>query len=193
MTIQIFHTFVQLLAESVPLFLLGATAGALLEVWLKPEWVERWINRPHHSVFAATIIGAVLPGCAVSTIPLAQSLQRRGAPVGTLTAFIMIAPILSPHTIVLTATLLSFPMAIGRVVLAFVVSLVLGEILNALPLQQRTNSFLQKNPEGDPSRSADPVCCESDQNSSSVCDVNLVSGLRIRTPLSEQKRPPRFL
>jgi uncharacterized membrane protein YraQ (UPF0718 family) len=43
--------------------------------------------------------------------------------VGTLTAFIMIAPILSPHTILLTATLISVPMAVARVALSFVVSL----------------------------------------------------------------------
>ena len=65
-------------------------------------------------------------------MPLAQSLRRRGAALGTLTAFIMIAPILSPHTIFLTATLVSVPMAIGRVVLSLAVTLVLGAVLNAM-------------------------------------------------------------
>ena len=68
----------------------------------------------------------------MSTMPLAQSLRARGAAVGTLTAFIMIAPILSPHTIMLTATLVSLPMAIGRVVLSLSVSLALGALLNAM-------------------------------------------------------------
>lgn len=126
------HTFLHLLLEAVPLFLLGAVLGAALEAWLKPGWIERWIGSGHRSVAAAALAGAVLPGCAMSTMPLAQSLRHRGAALGTLTAFIMIAPILSPHTIFLTATLVSVPMAIGRVVLSLVVTLILGTVLNAM-------------------------------------------------------------
>jgi uncharacterized membrane protein YraQ (UPF0718 family) len=47
------------------------------------------------------------------------------------TAFIMVAPLLSPQTVILTATLLSVPMAIGRVALSLAVSLLLGALLNA--------------------------------------------------------------
>lgn len=128
----VLHTFLQLLLEAVPLFLLGAVLGAALEAWLKPGWIEGWIGSGHRSVMAAALAGALLPGCAMSTMPLAQSLRRRGAALGTLTAFIMIAPILSPHTIVLTATLVSVPMAIGRVVLSLAVTLLLGTVLNAM-------------------------------------------------------------
>jgi uncharacterized membrane protein YraQ (UPF0718 family) len=133
----VLHTFLQLLAEAVPLFLLGAVLGTALEAWLKPGWIERWIGSGHRSVAAAALAGAVLPGCAMSTMPLAQSLRRRGAALGTLTAFIMIAPILSPHTIFLTATLVSVPMAIGRVVLSLAVTLVLGTVLNAMEKRGR--------------------------------------------------------
>lgn len=128
---QILTTFLHLLLEAVPLFLIGAALGAAVEAWVKPQWIERWIGGGHRSVAAAALAGAVLPGCAMSTMPLAQSLRRRGAATGTLTAFIMIAPILSPHTILLTATLVSVPMAIARVVLSFIVSVALGAFLNA--------------------------------------------------------------
>jgi uncharacterized membrane protein YraQ (UPF0718 family) len=131
------HTFLHLLLEAVPLFLLGAVLGAGLEAWLKPGWIERWIGSGHRSVAAAALAGALLPGCAMSTMPLAQSLRRRGAALGTLTAFIMIAPILSPHTVFLTATLVSVPMAIGRVVLSLLVTLALGALLNAMERRGR--------------------------------------------------------
>lgn len=134
------HTFLHLLLEALPLFLLGAALGAGLEAWLKPGWIERWIGSGHRSIAAAALAGAVLPGCAMSTMPLAQSLRRRGAALGTLTAFIMIAPILSPHTIFLTATLVSVPMAIGRVVLSLVVTLILGTVLNAMEKRGRLAS-----------------------------------------------------
>jgi len=129
---QILRIFWHLLMEAVPLFLLGAIIGAALEAWLKPEWITRWVGEGHRSVATAALAGALLPGCAMSTMPLAHSLRQRGAAVGTLTAFIMIAPILSPHTILLTATLVSVPMAIGRVVLSLAVSFALGALLNAM-------------------------------------------------------------
>lgn len=133
----VLRTFLHLLLEAVPLFLLGAALGAALEAWLKPGWIEGWIGSGHRSVVAAALAGAVLPGCAMSTMPLAQSLRQRGAALGTLTAFIMIAPILSPHTIFLTATLVSVPMALGRVVLSLAVTLVLGTVLNAMEKRGR--------------------------------------------------------
>lgn len=131
------HSFAHLLLEAVPLFLLGAVLGAGLEAWLKPEWIERWVGSGHRSVASAALAGALLPGCAMSTMPLAQSLKRRGAALSTLTAFIMIAPILSPHTIFLTATLVSVPMAIGRVVLSLAVSFLLGTLLNVMEKRRR--------------------------------------------------------
>ena len=162
------HTFLHLLLEAVPLFLLGAALGAGLEAWLKPEWIERWVGSGHRSVAAAALAGAVLPGCAMSTMPLAQSLRRRGAALGTLTAFIMIAPILSPHTIFLTATLINVPMAIGRVVLSLVVTLVLGTLLNAMERRGHLAPVmnLTSGDHGEPgleciSRIGDDECCSA--------------------------------
>ena len=156
MTMIVLHTFLHLLLEAVPLFLLGTILGAGLEAWLKTEWIERWIGSGHRSVAAAALAGAVLPGCAMSTMPLAQSLRRRGAALGTLTAFIMIAPILSPHTIFLTATLVSVPMAIGRVVLSLAVTLVLGTVLNAMEKRGRL---------------APPVALNSNTTSDQCCNT----------------------
>ena len=182
--------------ESVPLFLLGAIIGAALEAWLKPEWVTRWIGGGHRSLAAAAVAGAVLPGCAMSTMPLAQSLRARGAAVGTLTAFIMIAPILSPHTIMLTATLVSLPMAIGRVVLSLSVSLALGALLNAM--QRRGGSTADPEVEaccstvggGDalPTSVADDDCCSADNDELANASswrrflAQLLANLRTLTP-----------
>lgn len=124
------HHFLHLLAESLPLFLLGAAIGAALEIWLPRDWVERWLSGGNSSVLLATSAGALLPGCAMSTMPLAASLRARGTPIGTVAAFIMIAPVLSPHTIVMTASLINLPMAVARVVLSFAVAWMLGTLLN---------------------------------------------------------------
>lgn len=127
------YQFFHLLSESVPLFLAGLAVGSALETWLPTRWIERWLNAGSGSVAVACLAGALLPGCAMSTVPVATSLRARGTRVGTVAAFLMIAPLLSPHTVVLTAALVSWPMAALRVALSFAVALGLGVLLNRLP------------------------------------------------------------
>jgi uncharacterized protein len=128
---QFLYHFLHLLKESLPLFFLGAAVGSALEIWMPRAWVDRWLAGGRSSVFLAACAGALLPGCAMSTMPLAKSLRRRGVAVGTIAAFIMIAPVLSPHTIALTAAIVSVPMAVARIILAFIVACALGLLLNA--------------------------------------------------------------
>ena len=155
------HHFLHLLAESLPLFLLGAAIGAAVEVWMPTGWVERWLVRGKGSVVLAATAGALLPGCAMSTMPLARALRLRGVPVGTVAAFIMIAPVLSPHTVVMTATLISLPMAAARVVLAFVAACALGFLLNAL----RTAGpvIVVEEEKSCCSAKKKPSCCDGDE------------------------------
>lgn len=128
----IINNFADLLRDAAPWFFVGAVLGAAAQVLVKPAWVLRWIRSERASVFHASVAGAVLPGCSLTTVPLAVSLKSQGARLGTLTAFIMISPLLSPETIVLTAAMLGGKMAIGRIVIPVVVSLALGLVLNAL-------------------------------------------------------------
>ncbi len=163
--LQALHTFLHLLGEALPLFLIGAAIGAAVEVWLPRAWVEKWIGGGHRSVLTATVAGALLPGCAMGTMPLAQSLRARGARLGTITAFIMIAPILSPHTIVMTATLVSVPMALGRIVLSVTISLLLGAFLNAMEGRGHRLFSFQKNvpqPLAPTGPACSPGCCSTE-------------------------------
>src|SRR4030095_13191347 len=102
----VFDNFIGLLADALPWFLDGAILGAALESFLPTAWALRWLGSSRASILHATFAGAVLPGCSMTTVPLAAALKARGAQLGTLTAFIMISPILSPETIILTAALL---------------------------------------------------------------------------------------
>lgn len=152
--------FLHLLAESVPLFLAGLAVGSVLETWLPTRWTERWITGGGGSVAVACLTGAVLPGCAMSTVPLASSLRARGIPVGTVAAFLMIAPLLSPHTIAMTATLVSWPMAVLRVVLSLAVAWGLGTLLNRLPAPA-----FRANPGPGAPPDAEPNCCGNETSS----------------------------
>ena len=97
----------------------------------------------------------------MTTVPLAAALKSRGARLGTLTAFIMISPILSPETIVLTAALLGMKFTIARIVFPVLVSLLLGLALNALQSRSIKNFQL---PAGSPAATdLKASCCAEDE------------------------------
>lgn len=123
--------WVGLLTDSLPWFLGGASLGAALEAWLPASWAMRWLSSPRASVLNATVAGAILPGCCMTTVPLAAALKRHGARLGTLTAFIMISPILSPETIILTAAMLGTKLTLARIILPVIATLAMGFALNA--------------------------------------------------------------
>lgn len=130
MLLTILTLFYSYFTDSILWLVGGAFFGAVIERMIKPEWVEPWLQSKTRSVYAAIVAGAALPGCAMSTMPLAASLRKRGASLGTLTAFIMIAPILSPHTIVLNAVMLGIPMTVGRILLPVIMTLFVGILIN---------------------------------------------------------------
>ena len=128
----IFHNFLALLSDAAPWFLAGAILGAALEAYLPAAWALRWLGSQRASVLNATFAGAILPGCSMTTMPLAAALKKQGARLGTLTAFIMISPILSPETIVLTAAMLGTKFTVARIVIPVLATLLMGITLNAL-------------------------------------------------------------
>jgi uncharacterized membrane protein YraQ (UPF0718 family) len=157
----VFDNLNGLLADALPWFLGGAILGAALEAFLPTAWAARWLESPRASVFHATVAGAILPGCSMTTVPLAAALKARGARLGTLTAFIMISPILSPETIILTAALLGAKFTIARIVFPVVSTLLMGLALNAL--QARRIRQFQLSAEKPGVSDLNPGCCAGDE------------------------------
>ncbi len=124
-------TFVDLLADAALPFAGGILLGTLIEVFLPKSWSDRWLVGGPRSLLLVTLAGAVLPGCAMSAVPVAKSLRARGAPLGTVAAFLLIAPLISPHTIALTAALIGIGFAVARIVLPVAFTLFFGALANA--------------------------------------------------------------
>lgn len=124
--------FVSLTLRVLPYFLLGAVTAAVLKVFVSPRWTSRLLGSGTRSVWLASALAAVLPGCSCATGPMAQGLHRQGAPLGTVTAFLMMSPLLAPTTIVLTWGVLGWPFALARVVVPFLFIPLLGVFLNRL-------------------------------------------------------------
>lgn len=116
--------------------------GLLLAVGLRrllPDrrWQGRWVSGAR-GVYAATLAGALLPGCCMAAVPMAASLQVAGASRGVVTAFLMTSPLLSPQAFLLTWGVLGFRMALARLVSTFALLPALGLLVDARDRRPRT-------------------------------------------------------
>ncbi len=130
--IHVVREFAVLAIRVLPYFLIGAATAAALKVYAPSQWTDRLLASGTRSVWLVSVLAAVLPGCACATGPMAEGLHRRGARLGTVTAFLMMSPLLAPHTLVLTWGMLGWQFAAARVVVPFLFIPVLGIALNAV-------------------------------------------------------------
>lgn len=77
----------------------------------------------------ATTAGAVIPICSCGIVPVLAGMVEAGIPLGPTMAFLIAAPMLNIPTVFMTAGVLGWPMAIGRVIATFGIALVVGDVL----------------------------------------------------------------
>ena len=127
---KILKEFFSLTFSVIPYFILGVTFGALLKTYLKPDFAIKYLNRGVSSIINASILGAILPGCACATMPIAEGLKEKKARLGTIASFIMVSPLLSPQTVILTYALLGWKFTIARIIFSLAGAIILGIIFN---------------------------------------------------------------
>ena len=129
---RILKEFSLLIISVFPYFIIGTAFGAFLEVYLKPRFALKFFNRGTSSIISASILGALLPGCSCATMPMAIGLREKGARLGAVGSFIMVSPLLSPHTVVLTWALLGWKFTLARIICSLTGAVILGVIFNYL-------------------------------------------------------------
>lgn len=128
--------FTHLIITVFPYFLVGVATGAFVEAYVKTDTLIKYLNKGLGSVVNASILGAVLPGCACATVPMAEGLKTKGSNLGTVASFIMSSPLLAPQTLILTYGLLGMKFTVGRLVFALTGSIAFGFICNWLQNKQ---------------------------------------------------------
>ncbi|NOY89024.1 MAG: hypothetical protein GXO93_06495 [FCB group bacterium] len=142
-SLAVVREFGVLTLEVFPYFLIGTIVGALLEVYLKPEMATKFLGKGTRSVISASVLGAVLPGCACATIPMAKGLKTSGARLGTVGAFIMVSPLLSPHTLFLNYGMLGMKFTVARIIVSMVGAILLGIVFNFME-RKKVKGFVTK-------------------------------------------------
>ncbi len=124
--------FLSLTLIVLPYFALGVIIGAVLDRFLNPELTNKYLGKGLRSVVSASVLGAILPGCSCATVPMAEGLKRSGASLATVAAFILVSPLLSPHTLILNYGLLGWEFTLARVIFSLGAAILFGIIVMGL-------------------------------------------------------------
>jgi hypothetical protein len=115
-----------------PYLLFGFLIAGLLSQWLAPERLGRWIAGDDlRSVGIASLVGAPLPLCSCSVVPVAASLRRAGAGKGATSAFLVATPETGVDSISVTYGLLDPLMTLVRPLASVASAILVGLGVNA--------------------------------------------------------------
>lgn len=97
--------------------------GILLAAWITASGASRHVakvfhGRPVYTVIGATVVGALLPVCGVTVLPLMAGLLAAGVPLAPVMAFWLASPITGPALLSATAATLGWDFAIGKALAA---------------------------------------------------------------------------
>lgn len=96
-----------IVVQAVPFLVLGVLVSGAIAAWMPKDVLARITPRsPMLAVPTAGLAGMVLPGCECASVPVSQSLMRRGLSQAAALAFLLAAPAVNP--IVLVATAVAF-------------------------------------------------------------------------------------
>ena len=102
--VQDFFTLsISVVIESLPFVFLGILVSILVQVWLPPNVLFRWLPaRPVLRRMVLSLLGMLMPVCECGNVPMARGLMLKGLSVGESMTFLFAAPILNPVTIITT-------------------------------------------------------------------------------------------
>ncbi|MFJ9908178.1 permease [Streptomyces sp. NPDC101152] len=115
--------------QALPFLVLGTVLSGAINAFVPADLFTRVLpRRPALAVPVAGVAGAVLPGCECASVPVANSLIRRGVTPAAAFAFLLSAPAVNP--VVLTATAVAFPgnpaMVAARLLASLATAAVMG-------------------------------------------------------------------
>jgi len=134
-------TFIVEMARSIwmttvalaPSLFLGLLIAGVLHVFVKRERIFKHMGKPGiGSVLKASLIGVPLPLCSCGVLPAAISLRKDGASKGAVVSFLASTPQTGVDSIAPTWVLLGWPVALVKVVAAFLAGLISGSVVDML-------------------------------------------------------------
>ncbi len=116
-----------------PSLFLGLLIAGVLHVFVKKDRIFKHMGKPGlGSAVKASLIGVPLPLCSCGVLPAALGLRKDGASKGAAVSFLASTPQTGVDSIAATWALLGWPIALAKVVAAFVAGVISGTVVDVL-------------------------------------------------------------
>ncbi|MET0735827.1 MAG: permease [Microbacterium sp.] len=124
------------LIESLPFVALGVVLSIVVQVWVPPGAIERWMPRPAWARRAVlSLLGMAVPVCECGNVPFARGLLIRGFSVPETLTFLIAAPIVNPIVIITTHQAFGFSdgILIARLLGGYAIANLIGWLYSRHP------------------------------------------------------------
>jgi uncharacterized membrane protein YraQ (UPF0718 family) len=145
-TVDILSVFIKIGENIINLFpyiIVGIVLGEALKLlpWTKTilTSVEK---HKYSSVVFASLLGILSPLCTLGTVPVVLQLYGAGMPIAPLVSFLSSSSMLNPQIFIYTFGSLGCKMAIYRAIAVLMFSIILGLIIQYIPISKFINSNL---------------------------------------------------
>lgn len=136
------------LIESLPFVVLGVVLSIIVQVWVPPGAIERWMPRaPWARRAVLSLLGMFIPVCECGNVPFARGLLMRGFGVSDTLTFLVAAPIVNPIVIISTHAAFGFSdgILVARLIGGYLVANLIGWLYSRHPDPDKllTERFLE--------------------------------------------------
>ncbi|ABR54208.1 permease [Methanococcus vannielii SB] len=117
--------------SSFPYIILGFLISAYIKIKLKGKLRQKFmhvLDSSKKSIIIASIIGAVLPLCSASGVPIANVMNKKGANFGITMSFIVSASSITPLGLMLIFSILGSKLAVLQIIMSIILSCIVGII-----------------------------------------------------------------
>ncbi len=144
--LRYFSELISLLNEMAPWLILGLIFAGLLKVFFPDDKVQKYMGKSTtRSVVNAALLGVPMPLCSCGVIPTGISFFRNGASKGATNSFLISTPQTGIDSIFATYSMLGWPFALLRPIIAFITGIAGGVLTNLLvkekPVRKMQSSF----------------------------------------------------
>lgn len=116
-------------SEMAPYLLLGFLFAGILHVYIRRERIARFLGADSlKSVVYASLLGVPLPLCSCGVIPTGIAFRREGASTPATLSFLISTPQTGVDSILVTWSLLGWPFALIRPIVAFLTGIAGGAL-----------------------------------------------------------------
>lgn len=127
---------ISVLIESLPFVALGVVLSIVVQVWIPPGVIERWMpQRAWARRAVLSLLGMFIPVCECGNVPFARGLLMRGFSVSDTMTFLIAAPIVNPIVIITTNAAFGFSdgILIARLLGGYAIANLIGWLYSKYP------------------------------------------------------------